>query len=103
MFNIIHNEWVLKADFIIRKDEEYRNLEFGRRQRLRVGGRSVWVVSPEDLILSKLCWVKKSESELQRRDVEDIFAAIPDLDRSYLREWSEVLGVRSLLGEVERQ
>ncbi len=24
MFNIIHNEWVIKADFIIRKNEAYR-------------------------------------------------------------------------------
>ncbi len=24
MFNIIHNEWVVKADFIIKKNEEYR-------------------------------------------------------------------------------
>jgi len=24
MFNIIHNEWIIKGDFIIRKDEPYR-------------------------------------------------------------------------------
>jgi hypothetical protein len=34
MFNIIHNEWVVKADFIIRKDEEYRREEFARRQKV---------------------------------------------------------------------
>ena len=29
MFNIIHHEWVIKADFIVRKEDEYRVVEFG--------------------------------------------------------------------------
>ena len=34
MFNIIHNEWIIKADFIVLKDDEYHRTEFRRR-----GGR----------------------------------------------------------------
>ena len=38
MFNIIHNESVLKVDFIIRKNEEYRIEEFLRRKKIDVQG-----------------------------------------------------------------
>jgi hypothetical protein len=31
MFNVIHHEWVVKADFIVKKDSEYRAVEFSRR------------------------------------------------------------------------
>ena len=54
MFNIIHNEYVIKVDFIIRKDSPYRELEFKRRQKIRIEGTEISLVSIEDLILSKL-------------------------------------------------
>ena len=65
MFNVIHNESVMKVDLIIRKDSSYRALEFERRRPLEIEGVTMWVVSPEDLILSKLFWAKESESEIQ--------------------------------------
>ena len=34
MFNIIHNEAIIKVDFIIRKDIEYRKIEFERRRSI---------------------------------------------------------------------
>jgi len=36
MFNIIHNEWIIKADFIVRKDSPYRREEFGRRRAVDI-------------------------------------------------------------------
>ena len=54
MFNIIHNEWMIKADFIVRGDEEYTKLEFERRKRFEVDDTPIWVVAPEDLILPSL-------------------------------------------------
>jgi hypothetical protein len=56
MFNIIHNEWLIKADLIPRKQGAFRELEFSRRRRVVVHEGSCWVVSAEDLILSKLDW-----------------------------------------------
>src|SRR5215207_8082238 len=56
LFNIIHQELVFKVDCIVRKNAPFRLNEFARRQRLRIAGFDTWVVSKEDLILSKLCW-----------------------------------------------
>lgn len=102
MFNIIHNEWIVKADFIVRKNDEYRKLEFSRRRDARIAGEAVSIVSPEDLVLSKLVWSRDSGSELQMRDVRSLLAAGIDLDWPYLDKWATVLGVRDQLAEVDR-
>ena len=57
-------------------------------------------MAPEDLILSKLEWAQQTESELQRRDVQEIVSASTDLDWSYLEKWSTHLGIDVLLRET---
>lgn len=42
MFNVIHNEGVAKADFIVRRDDEYRRVEFARRLRKRIAYLEDW-------------------------------------------------------------
>lgn len=101
MFNIIHSESVFKVDFIIRKDSPYRELEFKRRHRLEVEGIPMWVVTPEDLILSKLLWAKDSFSELQLGDVKNLFRTLKDLDRNYLEKWVRSLGLEALYEKVK--
>lgn len=56
MFNIIHSALVVKVDCVVRKDTEYRRTEFARRRAVSIAGQQVYIVSPEDLILSKLDW-----------------------------------------------
>lgn len=97
-FNAIHQESLIKIDFMIRKREEYRLLEFSRRRRLQVGGFEAWVVSKEDLILSKLEWGRESHSERQFADVENLLAT--DCDMAYLRTWSAKLNLTDMLTRV---
>ncbi|MFH0792485.1 MAG: DUF6036 family nucleotidyltransferase [bacterium] len=103
MFNVIHDKWLVKADFMVRKNEPYRVTEFGRRRQLDVEGSKVFVVSAEDLILSKLLWSKESESARQRRDARSVVEAIPDLDWEYLEKWANALEVKDLLAEVRKR
>ena len=93
-------EWIVKADFIVRKDSAYRRTEFDRRREIDIDGEPVVLVSPEDLILSKLHWGKDSGSELQRRDVEQLLQSVEDLDENYLKEWASELGVLPLLEQL---
>ena len=97
MFNLVHYDNVVKVDFIVQKESEYRQLEFKRRQQIRIEKLTTWIVSKEDLILSKLWWAKESRSEMQFRDVENLLATKPDL--GYLRKWSLALGLDQLLQE----
>src|SRR6266404_990331 len=96
-FNIIHNEAFIKVDCIIRKDSEYRQLEFARRREVTIQGLEVWLVSKEDLIISKLYWARESHSELQLRDVKNLLASGYDVE--YLERWTRRLQLSPLLQE----
>ncbi|MGH8622375.1 MAG: hypothetical protein ACRET3_09570 [Burkholderiales bacterium] len=79
----------------MRKDTPYRRHEFGLRKRVRLPGFEAWIVSREDLILSKLAWAKDSGSEMQMRDVQALLAG--GADRTYLERWANELSVADLL------
>jgi hypothetical protein len=103
MFNFVHFDTVVKIDFIVRKESAYRRVEFERRRTFDQDGQLIWVVSPEDLVLSKLVWAKDSHSEVQLRDVRDLMEFLPALDAGYLSGWAEQLEVLALLEEVTRR
>jgi predicted nucleotidyltransferase len=101
MFNIIHNETMVKVDFIIRKDTPYRRLEFNRRCLMKIDDFEVFVVSLEDLIPSKLYWAKDSQSELQLNDVKILIRENRNqLNENYLNKWANQLQITHLLGEL---
>lgn len=100
MFNLIHTQLVVKVDFIVRQDSPYRRTEFERRRRAQLAGFQIWIVSPEDLVLSKLVWAKPSHSELQLADVRNLVTTIPTLDWPYIERWAAELDVLELLTEV---
>lgn len=97
-FNVIHNESLIKVDFMIRKREDYRLVEFERRQRIEVLGSPLWIVSKEDLILSKLDWARESQSQRQLSDVENLLAT--GADKTYLQAWSQKLNLTDMLTRV---
>jgi hypothetical protein len=98
MFNLIHNETVIKVDCIVLKGDKYRVEEFTRRKLINLGDFQTWIVSLEDLILSKLYWAKESQSELQLRDVRNLLAVKPDMQ--YLESRAQTLSVSQLLEEA---
>jgi hypothetical protein len=98
MFNLIHNQSVIKVDFVVLKAEPYRQEEFARRRAVTVSGFQTWIVSREDLILSKLYWARDSRSEMQLRDVRNLLA--PECELDYLRSRAQQLGIADLLNEV---
>ncbi len=101
MFNQIHQESVIKVDCIVRKGTEYRLAEFERRQRIQIADFETWIVSKEDLILSKLIWAKDSNSELQFRDVRNLIAT--GCDRAYIGQWTGNLALSILWQELSHE
>ena len=95
MFNLLHLDSVVKVDFIVRKDTPYRQHEFARRVKIQLPGFSAWLVSREDLVLSKLAWARDSGSELQMRDVRNLLSSKADV--AYLRQWAPALKVSEML------
>jgi hypothetical protein len=97
IFNLIHQESVIKVDCIIRKGTEYRRAEFERRQRISILDFTTFIVSKEDLIISKLFWAKDSHSDVQLGDVRNLLATA--YDAAYLQHWTSELGLDNLLEE----
>lgn len=97
MFNILHLESVIKVDCIIRKSSEYRKVEFNRRKKIKIGDAATYIVSKEDLILSKLDWARDSHSEMQLKDVRNLMRS--GCDAEYLEKWIDILGVTALYRE----
>ena len=91
LFNLMHYASGIKIDLIVRKSTPYRVQEFSRRREVRLGELKTWIVSREDLILSKLVWAEASGSEMQIRDVRQLLSGAVDIN--YLRQWAVQLGV----------
>lgn len=86
------NGW--KADLIIRKEREFSVTEFRRRTEATVGGMSLHIATPEDLVIVKLEWWAISPSERQLNDVVGILQVQRDrLDLDYIERWIESLGL----------
>lgn len=101
LFNLIHNESVIKVDCIVRKQSEYRLTEFNRRQRIKIENFETWIVSKEDLILSKLLWAKDSHSELHLRDIKNLVST--GFDRDYMERWTRELDLLKLWQECSHE
>ena len=100
-FNVIDYQAGWKADLIFRRNRPFSLEEFRRRIQGNVVGIPVFVVSPEDAILSKLEWF--GESERQFRDAQGVAVVQWDtLDKEYLRKWARELNVEDLLENLLR-
>jgi hypothetical protein len=94
MFNIIDHRSGFKIDFMIRKNTEYRQLEFSRKVRKVLLDIPVWMVSPEDLIISKLAWIQELQSGKQSQDIM-MLQALPEIDRDYIDSWCKKLNLKT--------
>jgi hypothetical protein len=99
IFNLIHQESVIKVDCVVRKDTAYRRAEFERRQQIKIDNFSTWIATKEDLIISKLEWAKDSHSEIQIRDVKNLLTS--GCDTVYIGKWTKELGLSKLWQEVQ--
>ncbi|HUG89281.1 MAG TPA: hypothetical protein VML55_00505 [Planctomycetaceae bacterium] len=101
LFSVIDTKSGWKVDLIPRKRRPFDHASFHRRLAGRLLDREICVLSPEDAILSKLEWAKKSDSERQLRDVESMLVLQWEkIDFEYLRTWAPELSVTGLLEQV---
>jgi hypothetical protein len=95
LLNITHTETIANADIYIADNTPFAQSQMSRRQLIEVEGTAnFWIASPEDTIVQKLVWAKNSRSEKQWRDILGILKLQgANLDRDYLAEWAQRLGV----------
>ena len=97
MFNIIHRKTCFKIDLIPLKEKDIYEIEkFKNRIKVDFQSKYIFVISPEDLIISKLLWSKSAGgSERQIKDCESIYRLnYENLDLNYIEKWAKTLGVK---------
>jgi len=95
MFNIIDHASGYKADFIVLKTQPFRQKEFERRIEVDCEGIPIYIVSAEDLLLSKLIWIQQLQSPIQMEDIEKL-ALVENLDWKYIRIWLNTLKLNTI-------
>jgi hypothetical protein len=100
-FNFIHPASGLKVDFWILKNEPFDKARLKRRIAKKLNKQIIYFISPEDLILSKLLWCKKSNSTRHLEDVESILKISGSkIDFKYLRKQAIHLNVSATLKKL---
>jgi hypothetical protein len=90
MFNIIDHLSGYKADFIILKNDSFRKKEFERKIQMDYFGKVIYVVTPEDLLISKLIWIQDLQSAIQSEDIKNL-SSLRNLDWNYIKQWVYLL------------
>ena len=98
MFNLINTRTSDEVDFWILTDEPFDQSRFARRKTEAAFGLDVQVSSPEDTIMAKLHWAKRSGgSEKQFGDALGVYEVQRgDLDLDYLELWAQKLDVTEM-------
>ena len=97
VLSVTHMTSVLNADLVLNSNTEFDRSKMARRRLEALDEAGVelfWIASPEDIVLAKLLWRQQSKSQKQWNDVLGILKVQSEnLDRRYLTEWAEKLGL----------
>lgn len=103
-FNIIHPASGLKIDVMVPDESAFNQSRFARRNRLRPApGFEASFAAIEDVILKKLEYYREGGSDKHLRDIASMLKVSGEaVDRPYLEEWAERLGVADLWQDVAK-
>ncbi|WP_309335839.1 hypothetical protein [Mucilaginibacter sp.] len=94
LFNVIDHQSGYKADFVVLKNSEYRLTEFERKRKMNFYGTDIYVVSAEDLLLSKLIWIQDWQAAVQMEDIKNL-VSLPNLEHEYIDHWIKKLNLNT--------
>jgi len=97
-FNVLHPASGLKIDVIIPEMDEFDRSRFTRARRVRpANDYEATFSSAEDVIVKKLQFHAEGGSDKHLRDIASVLRISgADLDRDYVTEWADRLGLREI-------
>lgn len=105
MFNLIDSTSGGKIDFVVAKNSDFDQSRFARIRKLEFSPTEmVMLASPEDVILKKMQWFKKDQSDRHVRDILGVLRIQNDsIDFPYIESWLEKLAVTEIWQLIRRR
>ena len=94
MFNIIDHQSEYKADFILMKEDDYGIEAFNRRNEMEYFGRAFFLITAEDLLISKIKWIQEIQTAVQMSDITNL-CKLETLDWVYINKWLQKLKLKT--------
>ena len=108
-FNIIHLESAFKIDVFVTKNTDYEKNLISRSKNLKIPeirGNVLCFLSPEDIILMKLCWYRDGDCSSQKQ-WDDVISVLEiqaeKLDFGYLNKWALKLNIKDFFENAVSQ
>ena len=97
-FNVIHSASGNKIDLIIARDDAWGRMQLARRRKVILAlGLTVFTAAPEDIILGKMIYYQEGQHEKHLRDITAMLRiSSAEIDREYIRDWSNRLGLNDV-------
>ena len=91
----------IRIEFFQLSNDEFDQRRFNRRMRVRVLDRSAFVLTAEDVVVTKLRWFVALHRPKDKEDARGVIAVQGDrLDWVYIHHWCDCHGTRELLDAV---
>lgn len=86
-----------KLEFFRLSNDPFDRSRFERRTQVELLGRMVWMPTPEDMVVMKVRWGRKKDTE----DVASMLGVQGDaLDFAYIHQWCNAHGSQERLDEI---
>jgi hypothetical protein len=94
---LIHRETEFKTELFLLSRDAYDQERFARRLAINFNGQASFVLTAEDVIITKLRWFRPKDVQ----DIQDVIAVKnPALDWNYIQRWTIIHGTRAKLDEL---
>lgn len=102
-FELRHMGSAFKIELFLLSDDPHDRERFLRRRQGSVMGRTVWLPTPEDVIITKLKWSQLGKRTKDVDDVRNVIAVQGErIDWAYVNAWCDRHGTRTLLEQIRQ-
>lgn len=85
-------------------DDPHDQERFARRREITVQGRPTWVLSKEDVLITKLNWLLRANRTKDLLDIRNVMGVQSDtIDWPYVEKWCDRHGTRELLERLRSE
>jgi Nucleotidyltransferase of unknown function (DUF6036) len=94
---LVHKATEFKTELFLLSQDAFDQERFRRRLKINFNGHTTFVLTAEDVIVTKLRWLRKKDVD----DIRDVIAVKSSaLDWNYIHRWTEIHGTRAKLDEI---